>query len=176
MTLKLKRTPGLYLVGFMAAGKTTVGRALADEIGWPFVDIDSEIELLEGKAISQIFAQHGEAAFREMESSVIRTHVDGIEKGQPSVMALGGGAFIQSRNWDLLQNNGVTVWLDCPLDTVCRRLGDVDPTRPLAADRNVLAQLFDDRRPLYARADYRVDADTEDTGEIIKRILSLPLF
>jgi shikimate kinase len=176
MTLKLKRTPGLYLVGFMATGKTTVGRALADEIGWPFVDIDSEIELLEGKAISKIFSEQGEPAFREIESSVIRTHVKSIETGQPSVMALGGGAFVQPRNWDLLQNNGVTVWLDCPLDTVCKRLGDCDPTRPLAANRTRLAKLFDDRRPLYARADYRVDADTEDTVEILKRILSLPLF
>lgn len=176
MTLKLKRTPGLYLVGFMAAGKTTVGRALADEIGWPFVDIDIEIEQREGKTISRIFAEHGEEAFREIETSVIQTHVKGIEKGQPSVMALGGGAFIQPRNWDLLQNNGVTVWLDCPLHTVCKRLGEVDSTRPLAANRHGLAQLFDDRRPLYARADYRVDADTEDTTEIIKRILSLPLF
>jgi shikimate kinase len=176
MTLKLKRTPGLYLVGFMATGKTTVGRALADEIGWPFVDIDSEIELREGKAISRIFSEQGEPAFREIENSVIHTHVKNIETGQPSVMALGGGAFVQPRNWDLLQNNGVTVWLDCPLDTVCKRLGDCDPTRPLSANRSGLAKLFDDRRPLYARADYRVDADTEDTVEIIKRILSLPLF
>src|ERR1700742_1948963 len=116
MTLKLKRTPGLYLVGFMATGKTTVGRALADEIGWPFVDIDSEIEQREGKAISKIFSDHGEDAFREIETSVIRTHVKAIETGQPSVMALGGGAFVQPRNRDLLENNGVTVWLDCPLD------------------------------------------------------------
>ena len=176
MTLKLKRTPGLYLVGFMATGKTTVGRALADEIGWPFVDIDGEIEMRQGKAISKIFAEDGEPAFREIESSVIRTHVQWIEKGQPSVMALGGGAFVQPKNWDLLHNNGVTVWLDCPLDTICKRLGDCDPTRPLSVNREFLAELFEDRRPLYSRADYRVDADTEDTTEIIKRILSLPLF
>jgi shikimate kinase len=175
MTLKLKRTPGLYLVGFMAAGKTTIGQALAEEIGWPFVDIDSEIEAREGKAISQIFADHGEPTFREIETSVIRAHVLGIEKGQPSVMALGGGAFVQPKNWDLLQNNGVTVWLDCPLEIVRKRLGDTT-TRPLAGDRAGLAQLYDDRRALYARADYRVDVDTEDIAEVIKRILSLPLF
>jgi shikimate kinase len=176
MTLKLKRTPGLYLVGFMASGKTTVGHALADEIGWPFVDIDSEIELREGKAIAKIFSEQGEAAFREIEHSVIRAHVKSIETGQPSVMALGGGAFVQPGNRELLQNNGVTVWLDCPFETVCKRLGDCDPSRPLAANRGGLAKLFEDRQPLYARADYRVDADTENTVEIIQRILSLPLF
>jgi shikimate kinase len=175
MTLKLKRTPGLYLVGFMASGKTTVGRALADEIGWPFVDIDSEIEIREGKVISQIFVERGEDAFRELETDVIRAHVCGIEAGQPSVVALGGGAFIQPRNWELIGNNGVTVWLDCPIETVRRRLGD-DTSRPLAANRNGLAQLFEDRRSLYARADYRIDVDTDDVPQIIERILHLPLF
>ncbi|HEY3937780.1 MAG TPA: shikimate kinase [Bryobacteraceae bacterium] len=175
MTLKLKRTPGLYLVGFMASGKTTVGRALADEIGWPFVDIDSEIEVREGKAISQIFAERGEAAFREVEADVIRRHISGIEAGQPSVVALGGGAFIQPRNWELVGNNGITVWLDCPIETVRRRLGD-DTTRPLAANRNGLTELFEDRRSLYARADYRIDVDTDDVPEIIERILRLPIF
>jgi shikimate kinase len=175
MTLKLKRTPGLYLVGFMASGKTTIGRALADEIGWPFVDIDSEIEAREGKKISEIFSERGELAFREVESAVIRSHVNHIESGQPRVVALGGGAFVQPRNWDLIINNGVTVWLDCPLDTVRRRLGD-DTTRPLAANRNGLAQLFEDRRPLYARADYRVPVDTDHIPAIIQRILELPLF
>jgi shikimate kinase len=175
MTLKLKRTPGLYLVGFMASGKTTIGRALAGEIGWPFVDIDSEIEEREGKKITEIFNERGETGFREVETAVIRRHVSLIESGQPCVIALGGGAFIQARNWDLIINNGVTVWLDCPLDIVRKRLGD-DTTRPLAANRNGLAQLFEDRRPLYARADYRVTVDTDHIPAIIERILELPLF
>jgi shikimate kinase len=175
MTLKLKRTPGLYLVGFMASGKTTLGRALAEEIGWPFVDIDSEIEAHAGKTISQIFTQRGERVFRDIETDVIRRHVIGIEAGLPCVVALGGGAFIQPRNWDLIENNGVTVWLDCPIETVRRRLGD-DCTRPLAVNRNGLAQLYEDRRPLYARADYKVMVDTDDVSELIRRILSLPLF
>ena len=175
MTLKLKRTPGLYLVGFMASGKTTVGYALADEIGWPFVDIDSEIEQREGQAISQIFRERGESEFREIESSVICSHVDRIEAGQPCVVALGGGAFIQPRNWELIENNGVTIWLDCPIERVRQRLGD-DTTRPLAANRNGLGQLFDDRRLLYARADYRIDVDTDEVPEIVQRILELPIF
>src|SRR5579875_1032216 len=100
MTLKLKRTPGLYLVGFMGSGKTTVGRALSDELGWPFTDIDSEIEIREGQAISQIFQERGEAAFRDLEAEAIRSHVSRIEAGHPCVIALGGGAFVQPRNWE----------------------------------------------------------------------------
>jgi shikimate kinase len=175
MTLKLKRTPGLYLVGFMAAGKTTVGSFLADELGWCFVDIDSDIEAPEGKTIAEIFQRHGQDHFRELESRMIRSRVKLIEAGDPCVMALGGGAFVQPKNWELIQNNGVTVWLDCQLETVRKRLGE-DTTRPLAQDHEALAKLFEDRRPLYARADFRVDVDTDDVNEVVQRIKALPIF
>src|SRR4051794_23061343 len=144
MTLKLKRTPGLYLVGFMAAGKSTVGRALASELGWTFTDIDSEIERRGGISISTIFLKRGEAAFRDIETETIRHHVKSIQAGVPGVVALGGGAFVQSRNWELLANNGVTIWLDCPFDILSQRI-EGDGTRPLAVDSPRLAQLFEDR-------------------------------
>lgn len=175
MILKLKRTPALYLVGFMGAGKTTVGSALADELGWCFVDVDSDIEAQERTTIAEIFRNRGEACFRDIESAVIRQRVARIEAGDPCVMALGGGAFVQPDNWELIQNNGVTVWLDCELETVRRRLGE-DLTRPLAQDGSALAKLFEDRRPLYARADFRVVVDTDEVGEIVHRICSLPIF
>ena len=175
MTLKLKRTPGLYLVGFMAAGKTTVGRALADELGWPFIDIDAEIERNEGKTIAQIFEERGENMFRELETQAIRRRVVCIEAGLPCVIALGGGAFAQPRNWELIANNGVTVWLDCSIETVRQRLNGTD-TRPLARDRDALARLFDDRRPLYSRADFRIEVDCDDVSQIVRKILQLPIF
>jgi shikimate kinase len=175
MTLKLKRTPGLYLVGFMAVGKTTVGRSLAGQLGWCFVDIDSDIEAEQGKAIAEIFRERGESYFRELESEIIRARVARIEAGDPCVMALGGGAFVQPQNWQLIQNNGVTVWLDCELDTLRQRLGD-DLARPLAQDREGLTKLFEDRRPLYARADFRIPVDSADVDEIVQKILRLPIF
>jgi shikimate kinase len=175
MTLKLKRTPGIYLVGFMASGKSTIGRALADELGWPFVDIDLEIETHAGKRIAEIFSEAGESAFRDMETHVLKHHVSHVEVGQPRVLALGGGAFIQERNWKMIANNGITLWLDCPFEIVRRRLGD-DNTRPLASSKNGLIKLFEDRRPLYARADYRIEVDTDHVSEIVQRILALPLF
>jgi shikimate kinase len=175
MTLKLKRTPGLYLVGFMGAGKSTVGRALAEQLGWQFSDIDDEIERQQGEKISDIFITRGEAAFREMETETIRQHVDTIRAGVPAVIALGGGAFVQPRNWELLENNGVTVWLDCPFDVVRQRLNG-DDTRPLAKDSGRLARLFEDRRPLYSRADFRVEVITDDVGTVVEGILRLPIF
>ncbi len=175
MTLKLKRTPGLYLVGFMCSGKTSVGRALADELGWCFVDIDAEIEAEHGQSVRQIFKERGESKFRDIETATLRQHVTRVECGDPCVLALGGGTFVQSQNWEIIENNGVTVWLDCTLETVLERLGD-DITRPLAADRNGLAQLYGDRRPLYARADFRLEVDTDDISEIVHKILRLPIF
>jgi shikimate kinase len=176
VTLKLKRTPALYLVGFMASGKTTIGRAVAEQLGWPFTDIDSEIEALQGRSIAEIFLSEGEAVFRELETHAIRKRVSEIEAGNPCVVALGGGAFVQPKNWELIQNNGVAVWLDCTLETIRKRLGE-DTTRPLAMDRgSALQKLYEDRRPLYARADFRIDVDTADLPEIVQKILRLPIF
>lgn len=176
MTLKLKRTPGLYLVGFMCSGKSTVGRALAEVLGWRFIDIDHEIEQEQRKTIREIFQEQGEAAFREIESDILGRNVVRVEAGSPAVLALGGGSFVQPRNWELIANNGVTVWLDCTLDTVLQRLGDGDRTRPLAADRSQLQQLYGDRRPLYGRADYRVEVDSDNVAAIVQKILQLPIF
>ena len=175
MTLKLKRTPGLYLVGFMAAGKSTIGLALADQLGWHFADIDTEIEFEQGVSIAQIFEQQGEPAFRDLETATIRRHVNAIRSGIPTVVALGGGAFVQPRNWDLLENNGVTIWLDCPFEVVRRRLNG-DQTRPLARDRARLEKLFGDRLPLYTRADFRVEITSDNTAGIVEEILGLPIF
>jgi shikimate kinase len=167
----MKPISGLYLVGFMASGKTTIGRALAQELGWPFIDIDTEIEAREGQAISRIFLERGETRFREIETEVINQ----FASGSSAVVALGGGAFVQPANRELIESRGVTLWLDCPLERIRKRLGD-DSTRPLAANRNGLEKLFADRRPLYARANYRVDVDTDDLPEIVRRILTLPVF
>ena len=175
MTLKLKRTPGLYLVGFMASGKSTIGDHLADELGWTFFDIDKDIEEQERRTVADIFSQQGEAAFREIETQMIRKRIFHVQCGCPCVFALGGGAFAQPRNWELIENNGVTIWLDCTLERVRRRLGD-DTTRPLARDQNGLAKLYADRRPLYSRADFRVEIESDDVKEVVQHILALPIF
>jgi shikimate kinase len=159
----------------MGCGKTTVGRPLAEDLGWCFVDIDSEIEAQERKTITQIFAERGEAGFRDLETAMIRRHVSRIEAGNPCVVALGGGAFIQPRNWELIENNGITLWLDCPFEVIRKRL-DGDETRPLAAKGADLSRLFQDRCQVYARADFRIPIHSDDPSEIARDILALPIF
>jgi len=175
MILKLKRTPGIFLVGFMGCGKSTVGSALADELGWTFIDLDEEIERREGTTIAEIFDQRGEAAFREIESAVLRDRVRDIQTGRPQIVSLGGGALLSEENFELVSNNGVTIWLDCEFSHIQRRIAG-QTHRPLARDPEQLRKLFEARRAGYARADYRVEVVDDDTRGAVARILALPLF
>lgn len=175
MILKLVRTPGIYLVGFMGSGKTTVGRALADRLGWCFVDLDEEIEAEQGMSIADIFDRFGEEHFRKLETEAIRKRARRVRGGHPVVMALGGGAFARSENVELLEDNGVTVWLDCPLELARRRVEKND-ARPLARDPGKFAELYESRRTYYARADFRVETAAEDPEPAVDAICKLPIF
>jgi shikimate kinase len=175
MILKLKRTPAIYLVGFMGSGKSTVGRALADELGWHFSDLDEEIEHREGMSIMTIFEQLGEPAFREIESTALRERVHSVQSGRPQVISLGGGAFLAEENRELAINNGVTVWLDCDLSMIERRIS-AQTHRPLARDPEHLRELFAARRSCYECADFRVELLDDDARSAVARILALPLF
>jgi shikimate kinase len=175
MILKLKRTPGIFLTGFMGCGKTTVGRALADELGWVFADLDQEIEAREKTTIAQIFDAHGEAAFRELETAVLKERVRSVQLGRPQVIALGGGAFLSEENFDLVSNNGVSVWLDCEFTHIGRRIAG-HAHRPLARDPEQLRSLFETRRDGYSRSDYRIEIVDDDPMTVVARILSFPLF
>ena len=175
MILKLKRTPGIFLVGFMGSGKSTVGRALAEELGWGFADLDEDIEKHEGMSISRIFETRGESEFRKAETAALRERVRSIERGKPCVVALGGGAFLSEENFEIVSNNGVSVWLDCPFSTVERRLAAFEH-RPLARDPEKLRELFAVRRAAYERADYCVPVENDDAAGTAAKILALPLF
>lgn len=175
MNLRLKRTPGIYLVGFMGSGKSTIGRILADEIGWTFTDLDEEIERASGMTIGALFESRGEPEFRNIEHHSLHRAIQKVERGQPYVIALGGGAFAQPRNFDLLENNGISIWLDCPLELVERRVARHEH-RPLARDINRFRQLYSDRLSAYRRADYRVEVCDADPKDNVAAILRLPLF
>ncbi len=175
MILKLKRTPGIYLVGFMGSGKTTVGALLASTMGWSFIDIDDDIEAGAGMSIPEIFERQGEEAFRKIETAAIRKRVALVERGIPMVVALGGGAFAREENYELIGNNGVTIWLDCPLEIAKRRVASAQ-NRPLAQDPARFERLYHERRGAYGRADFRIEIRDDDARACVDEILKLPIF
>jgi shikimate kinase len=173
--LKLKRTPGIYIVGFMACGKSTVGRMLGERIGWRFVDMDEDIESQQSSTIAKLFENLGEEEFRRIETEAIRLRVRKIQAGHPMVIALGGGAFTCTENIDLLLNNGIVIWLDTPLSILTCRVEGTSH-RPLARDPAKFKQLYDLRKPCYQQADYRIEVNEGDSRAAVERILALPLF
>ncbi len=175
MILKLVRTPGIYLVGFMGSGKTTVGRLLADRLGWDFCDLDENIEAEQKASVPEIFEKQGEEQFRRIETEAIRKCVYRVRAGCPTVVALGGGAFTREENYDLLEDHGVTVWLDCPLEVARKRVAGFEH-RPLARDPKKFGELYEARRPVYARADFRVDSTSDNPEATVDAIEKLPLF
>ena len=175
MILKLKRTPGIYVVGFMGAGKSTVGRHLAQRMGWCFFDTGSEIASAENIAIAGIVAARGESEVRRIEAALIALHVRSVERGVPAVLALGGGAFAQPGNRILLQDHGITVWLDCPFETVRQRVAQATH-RPLARDPEAFAALYEARRDHYRLADIHVPIASDDPEVAVAAILAHPLF
>lgn len=175
MNLRLKRTPGIYIVGFMASGKSTIGRALAHRLGWSFFDSDDEIEAAQKCSIADIFRACGEQEFRRIESEIIRQHVRWIERGRPSVLALGGGAFVELEVRELVLGNGIAVWLDCPFETVERRVAQTTH-RPLARDPRQFADLYQARRHCYSLADVHVPIASDDPLVTVEAILGHPIF
>ena len=173
MNLTLKRTPGIYVVGFMAAGKSTIGRHLAHRLGWSFFDTDEEIEAAEKMKITELFETRGEAEFRRIESAILRQHVRWIERGRPAVLALGGGTFAEENNQKLLAGNGLSVWLDCPLEVVKRRVAGTSH-RPLARDLDRLEVLYAARRGAYALATMRIAIESDDPEIAVQAILHHP--
>jgi len=174
MNLRLKSTPGIYVLGFMASGKSTVGRHLAERLGWSFFDLDHEIESAERTTIGEIFDTRGESEFRRIESQILNQHVAWIEHGRPAVVALGGGAFVAPENRELVMSHGVTVWLDCPFEIVRRRL-DLATHRPLARDPAQFAALYQARKEIYRLADMHIPIAGDDPELAVAAILAHPL-
>lgn len=156
----------VYLVGFMAAGKTTAARVLAKRLGWRAEDVDELIEARERRTVAEIFARHGEPYFRAVERDILRL----LLPLRHTVVATGGGTFVDPENRAAMLRDGLTVWLDVPLDALLVRL-PADGRRPLAADRAQLERLFAVRQTAYAQAHLRVDAAAAHPEEIAERIL-----
>jgi shikimate kinase len=165
--LPLDRT--IVLVGMMGAGKTAVGKRLAKALGWPFEDADAAIEAAAGATIADIFAEIGEAAFREKERRVIAR----LLGGEKQVIALGGGAFMDPATRRLVRARALSVWLRADLDALLRRTGRRND-RPLLAHgdpRATLEELLAQRCPVYAEADIVIDSDQGPLQVVVARVL-----
>jgi shikimate kinase len=159
----------LYLIGMMGVGKTTVGRLLAHQLGYGFIDTDDVIVKAAGKSINEIFTEEGEAAFRQLESDVLG-QVCAYTK---LTIATGGGIVLRQENWGYLRH-GLIVWLDAPVQILLKRLAE-DDTRPLLQDSDPegkLRSLLQQRQPLYSQADLHITiTDHQTPEEIVTRIL-----
>jgi len=160
----------IFLVGFMASGKTTVGRVLAETLGWEFADTDELIERTEGRSIEAIFRESGEGRFREAEWEALRS----LTGRRRVVVATGGGLFLGVSQRGLIRASGVSCWLDVPLELASVRLQTGEP-RPLweAADPLSRRAMFERRRAAYALADWRIDATRGEPDELAHRIDAL---
>ena len=159
----------IALVGLMGAGKSTVGRRLAEKLGRDFYDSDTEIEKAAGLSISDIFALHGEADFRRGEKQVLKRLLD----LPPHVLATGGGAFIDAETRAVMKAKAVTVWLNADLETLWRRVQKRD-SRPLLkrADAKAhLSNLVTEREPFYSHADLNVQSKDGPHTNTVNAIL-----
>jgi shikimate kinase len=161
----------IALIGLMGAGKSTVGRKLAEVLNAPFRDSDEEIEKAAGLSVQEIFEKHGEAEFRRGERRVIER----LLQEPPFVLATGGGAYLDPATRALLKEKAVTVWLRADLDVLWKRVSRKE-TRPLLKrdnPRQVLADLNAVRSPIYALADVAVDSADGPALETVNAILGV---
>ena len=146
----------IVLIGLMGAGKTAVGRRLANRLDLPFTDADSEIEIAAGQTVGEIFTEHGEAYFRQGESRVIAR----LLQGGPQVLATGGGAYVDARTRANIKARGISIWLKAELPVLLHRVRRRD-NRPLLDSDDpdkVMRELMEKRYPIYAEADITVES------------------
>ena len=153
----------------MGAGKTTIGRLLAQRLAMQFLDSDREIERAFGLTVAEIFAERGEPAFREAERQLIFR----LLSGPPTILSLGGGAYMDGRTREAVNQAAIAIWLDPPFELISDRLGR-STKRPLASARSSeeLRSLWNERRGSYAQAHIHVVTSDGDPNEAVEQILA----
>jgi len=161
----------IALIGFMGAGKTVVGKVLAEKLGKKFIELDSLIEQRARKSIADIFQQYGEIAFREREIEITRE----VSRGENLVIACGGGIVLNKINIDRLRQQSRTVYLTAPPELILERVSDDGGKRPLlkAADKDLnIRELLEFRKPFYERAaDITIDTSKLDIDAVVEQII-----
>ncbi|HWQ89944.1 MAG TPA: shikimate kinase [Desulfitobacteriaceae bacterium] len=162
----MKDYQNIVLIGFMGAGKSTVGRRLALELNWRFVDTDAVIEEVTGLAISTIFKRYGESRFRAEESLAVKK----VCAERHCVISTGGGTVLNPENLDLLQKNGLVIYLFVSLEDVLKRVGNSD--RPLLkSSPGEVLSLWQSRQETYAKAPCTIDTTNKGVDEVVQEIM-----
>lgn len=161
----------IIITGFMASGKTTIAKALANLLNCPYIDLDQMVTARTGRTPRQIIEESGEAAFRNMESAVLLEALYGPD----GVIALGGGAWLDEGNRLAIERrNTTTVWIDAPFDVCWERIEASGATRPLARDQERAKELFDQRLPIYKLASVRVATHRgQEAREVALKIIEV---
>ncbi|MBS1807975.1 MAG: shikimate kinase [Acidobacteria bacterium] len=159
----------IFLLGFMASGKSTVGRALAEKLNAPFIDLDEKIIQQAGKTIGEIIQQEGEPYFRQLEAECLqKAAVQGS-----AVIALGGGAFMQSVNRELIAQTGVSIWLNAPFELCWERIQKDAVVRPLAPTIEETRHRYQQRIPVYQQAQIQIEVtQTSSPESLVDKILT----
>lgn len=163
--------PWFFLVGFMGAGKTTLGSNVAERLALPFYDLDERIELDAGLTIREIFEAQGERDFRNRETNMLRKL---IATGPPGVIATGGGTFTLEENRTIMSEAGVSVWLDVPIDAIVTRVARMDwAERPLWRSEAEVRALAERREKDYRLANHHLELGTDSTDDNAVRLYEL---
>jgi shikimate kinase len=165
----------VFLVGFMGAGKSSVGRALGQRLNWAFEDLDDRIERRQGRTVAEIFRDAGESGFRRAEHRALQSVVEELSGGVTRIIALGGGAFVQESNAALLKaSNMPTVFLEAPVEELWRRCSDqalaAGAERPLLGSSEQFRSLYEARRKSYANATFRIQTGERSVDAIAAEI------
>jgi shikimate kinase len=165
------------LIGFMGAGKSSVGRALGEQLGWTFEDLDQRIEQRERRKVHEIFRDSGESEFRRAEHAALKELLTELRAGAEKIIALGGGAFVQEQNARLLKAAGIpTVFLDATIEELWRRcrqqIEEKGVDRPLLTNLLNFRQLYNARRPHYSKASFRQETDGKAIDEVAAEVVA----
>ena len=155
----------IIIVGFMGSGKSTVAQALARRLNSTMIDLDAEITRTNGRSPKKIIEEEGETAFRQIESRVLKQV---LNQNAARVIALGGGAWTQASNRDMISKDGaISVWLDVPFELCWQRIVDSGSERPLARNESQARILYEERRASYSAANLHIDASENKAADQI---------
>ena len=166
----------VFLVGFMGAGKSTVGRALGQRLNWVFEDLDDRIEAREGRTVAEIFRDSGESEFRRVEHAALEHALGELRGGAAKVIALGGGAFVQNENAALLKACGVPIiFLEAPVEELwqrcCTQASESGAERPLLSSLEQFRKLHEERRGGYLQASLTIQTGSRSVESVVTEIM-----